>query len=53
MIDASYKDASVPNIDLNGERMPKTKLRKSRGKDGKLNICRLSDFELNQVISVL
>ena len=29
------------------------KLRKARGKDGKLNICKLSEFELHQVRYVL
>ena len=43
---ASYKYASVPNIDLSGERMLDTKLRKSRGKGGKPKIRK-------QLISVL
>ena len=33
--------------------MLKTKPRKDRGKDVKLKICKLSDFELHQVIYVL
>ena len=43
----------VPNIDLSGERIPKMKLKKARGKNGKLKICKLSDFELHQVRYVL
>ena len=50
---ASSKSASVPNIYLSVERMTKMKMRKSRGKDIKLNICKLSDFKLHQVRSVL
>ena len=42
LMDASFEDVSVPNIDLSGERMLKMKLRKSRGKYGKLKICKLS-----------
>ena len=43
----------LPNIYLSGERMLNINVRKSRGKDGKLNICKLSDFELHQVKSIL
>ena len=50
---ASSKYLSVPIIDLSLERMLKMNLSKSRGKDGKLKILKLSAFELNQVISVL
>ena len=53
LMNASSKSASVPNIDLIGERMLKIKLRKSRFKDGKLKICKLSDFELHQERSIL
>ena len=34
LMSTSIKSAGVPNIDLSGERMLKTKLRKYRGKDG-------------------
>ena len=42
LMDASSEDVSVPNIDLSVERMLKMNLRKSRGKYGKLKICKLS-----------
>ena len=38
LMDASSKAASFPNIDLSGERIMNTKLRKSRGKYVKSNI---------------
>ena len=53
LISSSSKSASVPNIYLSVERMLKMKLKKSRDKDGKLKICKLSDFGLHQVSSVL
>ena len=53
MMAASSKAASVPNIDLRGERMLKTKLRKAIRKYGKLKICKLSDFKLHQLRYVL
>ena len=43
------KSASVSSIDLSGEMMLSVKQRKSIGKDGKLNICKLSAFELHKV----
>ena len=43
---ASTKDVRVPNIYLRVERVINMKPRKARGKDGMLNICKLSDFEL-------
>ena len=49
----SSKAVSVPNIDLSGESILNMILRKARGKDVKLKICKLSDFELHQVIYVL
>ena len=49
----STKYSGVLNIDLSVERMLNKKLSKSRGKDGKLKICKLSYFELQQVIYVL
>ena len=49
LMDASSKDLSVPNRYLSGERTVKTKLRKSIGKAGKINICKSSDFEIHQV----
>ena len=33
--------------------MMNIKMRKARGNNGNLKICKLSDFELHQVISVL
>ena len=45
----SNKISSVPNIDISGESMLNTKLRKARGKDGKMKICKWSDFELKHV----
>ena len=53
LMTVSSKAVSVPNIYLSGERILNMKLRKSRGKYGKLNICKLSYFELYQVIYVL
>ena len=53
MMATPSKDSIVTNIQLSGERIIKTKLRKSSGKNGKLKICKLSNFELNQVRSVL
>ena len=53
LMSASSKSASVTNIELSVERILKINLRKDRGKDVKLKICKLSDFEINQVISVL
>ena len=44
---------SVPDIYLSGERVRNMKLKKSRGKDGKLKIYKLSEFEPHKVISVL
>ena len=53
LMSASSKYDSVPNVDLSVERTTKKNIRKDRGKDGKLNICRLSSFDMHQVISVL
>ena len=53
LMSASNKDDGISNIYLSRERILKTKLSKSRGKDGKLKIYKLSDFELQQVRSVL
>ena len=53
LMSASSKPASVTSIELSGERMLNMKLRKGRGKNDKLNICKLSAFELHQVRSVL
>ena len=53
LMSASIKYTSVPNIYLSIYRMLKTNLSKSRCKYGKLKICNLSEFELQQVISVL
>ena len=53
LMDASNKAPGVPNIDLRGYSMLKMKLKKFRDKDGQLNICKLSDFGLQKVISVL
>ena len=44
MMTASTKAASFPNIDSIVDSILNMKLRKSRGKDGKLNICKMSDF---------
>ena len=49
----SSKAVSVPNIDLSGESILNMILRKARGKDVKLKICKLSEFELNQLRYVL
>ena len=50
---ASTKASGVPNIDLSGERILKTNMRKYRDKDGMLKVCKLSEFELNQLRYVL
>ena len=50
---ASTKASGVPNIDFSGERILKTNIRKYRDKDGMLKVCKSSEFELNQVRSIL
>ena len=46
---AHTKGDIYPNIDLSVEMMLKMKMGKDRDKDDKLRICKLSNFELNQV----
>ena len=53
LIDESTKSVGVPNIDLIWDRILKMELRKASGKDENMKICKLSDFEMHQVISVL
>ena len=53
IIYAYSMDASVLNIELSVERMLKMKLRKARGTYGEMNICKLSDFKLHQLRSIL
>ena len=50
---ASTKAAVFPIIDLSGEKMLNTKLRKTRGKDDMLRICNLSSLEMWKVRDVL
>ena len=52
-MDASVKSAGVYNIYLIREIVLKNNLRKSIGKDVMLNICKLSNLELQQVRDVL
>ena len=49
MMDASSKVTNSLNKDLSGERIMKMNMRKYRGKDEKLNICKLRNFELYQI----
>ena len=52
-MDAYTKATGAPNIKLIGERILKTNPGKVRGKDFKMKICKLIDFELLQVRYVL
>ena len=52
MMATSSKSASVYSIEISGENILDMNLRKTIGKDGKLKIFKLSDFELHKVRSV-
>ena len=53
LMNASTKSSSFPSIGLSRDRLLKINMIKSRGRYGKLKICKMGDIELNKVRSVL
>ena len=53
LVNASYKDTGVTNMELSRERIMKSNPRKDIGKNGILKLCKLNEFEMQQVSSVL
>ena len=53
LVNASYKDTGVTNMELSRERILKSNPRKDIGKNGILKLCKLNEFEMQQVSSVL